>query len=266
MIKNWIHEQVDRNIAQFDKAMETHYPESRSYVRDPVAHLSRLCDQCNYLEAVKVVDWQKYLGQGSAVLDLGCGGGWLSGYLSTFDSVRTIYALDSSKHYLSEMMPRVVELMGGRPEKVQPIEGLFSPLLFPDGHLDVVVAASALHHADNLESALKEIRRVVKKDGWLLLLNEAPTSRFGHVYLIAKSTLKTLIRSTLQMYKPVSQAVSSSGFLSNPLLGDREYPTWYWEEALKRSGFELVQHIDSGLPAIKGGRGPSLEHFVCKAC
>jgi len=263
--KIWINEQTDRNIAQFDTLMEIHYPESKVYINDPREHISRICEQCNYLDAVKLIDWNKYLKDDCVVLDIGCGGGWLTGFLSKFDSVSTIYALDSSKHYLSELMPQVVKLMEGKHKKVQPIEGLFTPLLFPDGFLDIVVAASALHHADNLEQFLKEIRRVLKKGGLLFVLNETPMSRFGYVYLMTKSVVKIILRSLLKIYKPVSQSVSSSGFLSNPFLGDRDYPLWYWVETINRSGFTIVEHINTGLPTMKGGKGYSLKHFVCKA-
>ena len=135
MTKTWIHEQTDVGIAQFDKAMETHYAESGGYIRDPREHVARICNECNYLEAVKQIDWSKYLEPGCSVLDMGCGGGWLTAYLSRLEPTRTIYALDSSKHYLSNMLPQVVQLMDGRWEKVQPIQGLFSPLLLPDGSI-----------------------------------------------------------------------------------------------------------------------------------
>ncbi|MBE7411796.1 MAG: hypothetical protein HS129_06995 [Leptospiraceae bacterium] len=117
-VKSWIHDQTDLNIAQFDTAMEIYYPESKSYVRDPGEHIKRICEECNYLEAVKLIEWNKYLSPGSSVMDMGCGGGWLTAYLSKFEFVKTIYALDSSKQYLSGMMPQVVKLMEGKIKKV----------------------------------------------------------------------------------------------------------------------------------------------------
>lgn len=108
--------------------------------------------------------------------------GWLTGYLSKLESVSTVYALDSSKYFLLKMMPKIVMLMGGgRQEKIVPIEGLFTPLMFEDGALDVVVASSVLHHADSLEAVLREIKRVLKEDGLLVILNETPSSGMRHV-------------------------------------------------------------------------------------
>jgi SAM-dependent methyltransferase len=265
MNRSWIHQQADRNIAQFDEAMETHYPESGVYIRDPKEHVVRICEQCNYLDAVKRIDWSAYLKNGCSLMDLGCGGGWLSGYLSKFDSVRTIYALDSSKHYLFDLLPQVIKLMEGRPEKIVPIEGLFTPLLFQDGFLDVVVASSALHHADNLEGVLKEIRRILKKKGWLFILNETPSSKLEHLWFATKAIVKIYANLCLGRYKAVSQSVSSSGFLCDPCLGDRDYPLWYWKGALERSGFSIIERVDTRLPTVKKEEGPGLVHLICKA-
>ncbi|MEI7636304.1 MAG: class I SAM-dependent methyltransferase [Syntrophus sp. (in: bacteria)] len=265
MNKSWIYKQTDLNVAQFDKAMETYYPESRAFIHDPREHVARICDQCNYLDAIKLIDWKAYIRHDCSIMDLGCGGGWLSGYLSKSESVSVIYALDSSKHYLFELMPQVVKFMEGRQEKIVPIEGLFMPLLFQDGFLDIVVASSVLHHADSLDGVLKEIRRTLKKDGLLFVLNETPSSRFGHMFLLAKAVIKIFFNVLLRNYKPISQSVSSSGYLYDPYLGDRDYPLWYWKKAIERSGFSIIEYVDTRLPTMKKGKGTRLVHLICKA-
>ena len=264
MNKSWIHEQTERNISQFDKAMEASCPESRTYIHDPKEYLSRISEQCNYLDAVKLIDWKSCLRKDCFILDLGCGGGWLTGYLSKLESVSTIYALDSSKYFLSDMMPEIVMLMGGRQEKIVPIEGLFTPLMFGDGALDVVVASSVLHHADSLEAVLREIKRVLKSDGLLVVLNETPSSGIRHILSLSKAFLKILLNALFHNYKSVSASISSCGYLYDPLLGDRDYPLWYWREALTRSGFSITDIVDSGMATVKTKKGRSLTHFVCR--
>jgi ubiquinone/menaquinone biosynthesis C-methylase UbiE len=265
MNKNWIHEQTELNISQFDKAMEASSPESRTYLYDPKAYFERIAEQCNYLDAIKLVAWSSYLGKDCSVLDLGCGGGWLTGHLSTFEFVNTIYALDSSKHFLLDMMPKIVVLMDGKSEKIIPIEGLFTPLLFEDDSLDAVVASSVLHHADSLEGMLKEIKRVLKKDGMLFVLNETPSWGIRYTLSITKAFIKIFTDALFSNYKSISPSISSCGYLYDPTLGDRVYPLWYWKEAIKHSGFSIVENIDSGLPTVKNKKGLSLVHFVCRA-
>lgn len=265
MNKSWIHEQTEVNISQFDKAMEASSPEARTYIRDPKKYLSRISEQCNYLDAVKLIDWKSCLRKDCCVLDLGCGGGWLTGYLSKIESVSTIYALDSSKYFLLDMMPKIVMLMGGRQEKIVPIEGLFTPLMFEDGVLDVVVASSVLHHADSLEVVLREIKRVLKRDGLLVILNETPSSGVRHALSLSKAFMKILLNAFFHNYKSISASISSCGYLYDPSLGDKDYPLWYWREAITRSGFSTIDTVDSEMPTLKEKQGRSLIHFFCRA-
>jgi SAM-dependent methyltransferase len=212
-----------------------------------------------------MVPWEDYLPLSSKVCDMGCGGGWLTAMLSRVDSVETIYALDSSQHFLQNLLPQVMALMKGNQVKLVEIEGLFQPMLFEDAHLDAVVASSALHHADNLESVLKEIRRTLKPGGLLFVLNETPVSGYRHLLSVLAASVRTLRDLSLQRYRPASPSVSASGYLYDPALGDRDYPIWYWKQALRASGFVIESVIDTGMPTVKGRKGRSLIHFVCRA-
>jgi ubiquinone/menaquinone biosynthesis C-methylase UbiE len=261
----WLIEQTKRNLSQFETAMETYYPESRRYLRDAASFYARISEECNYVQAVDLIDWRRYFKPGAKVLDLGGGSGWLSGYLSKYDGVETIYLLDSSRYFLHDMLPPTVQLAGGRPEKIVPIEGLFTPLLFEDSFLDVVVASSAVHHGDNLESLLREVRRVLKKDGQLFILNETPHSQARYLLAISRAFLRMLRDTALCRFQPVSPSVSSSGYLYDPYLGDKTFPIWYWERAIARAGFSLAEIVDTHLPTVKGKPGRSLTHFLCRA-
>lgn len=264
MNKMWIYEQTERNVLQWDGAMETHYPESSGWLRNPDDYFVRLCRECNYLDAVKLIDWNVYLKRDFQILDMGCGGGWLTGYLSKFESVSKIYALDSSRRFLSNVLPQVTKIMEGRPEKIEAIEGMFTPLLFQDASLNMVVASSALHHADSLEGVLKETRRVLKADGLLFILNETPRPWFRYILSLTVAFAKIMKKVIARDYESTSPSISSCGFLYDPYLGDKSYPLWYWKEALKRSGFSIIEVADTGLPTVKGKRGAGLTHFVCK--
>lgn len=265
MESNWIAEQTRRGVAQFDRAMMEMYPESNAYLQNARNYLDTVGVTCNYIAACDQVNWTNCLPPNATVLDMGCGGGWLSAMLSRFDSVRTIYALDSSQHFLRNLLPQVMTLMEGRQDKLLTIEGLFQPLLFEDACLDVVVASSALHHAENLESVLKEVRRTLKPGGRLIVLNETPWAGYRHLLFVLAATVRTLRDLLFQRYRPVSPAISASGYLYDPALGDRDYPLWYWKEALRASGFFVESVIDTGMPTVKGSQGRSLIHFVCRA-
>jgi hypothetical protein len=51
----------------------------------------------------------------------------------------------------------------------------------------------------------------------------------------------------------------------DPNLGDINYPSWYWREAIKSAGFELTEEKNTNMPTVKGTKMTGLTHFVCKA-
>jgi ubiquinone/menaquinone biosynthesis C-methylase UbiE len=245
-MESWISRQTEANTAQFEKLMEQYHPSSRLYTKDAVSFLRRITEECNYLEAVIKISPEKHLSLGTVMVDLAAGIGWLTAYMSKFDCVDKIYTLDTSKYCLENMLPEVITLMGGKGEKVQPIEGLFSPLLFKDESIDCVMVSSSLHHAENLEKVLVEIARVLKINGVLFILNETPHSYAGYAFQMIRSSLRIIKDSILKKYHGISSTISSSGLLHDPFLGDRAYPLWYWIAAIKKAGFSETKIIDTG--------------------
>jgi len=234
--------------------------------REPGENFRCLNEVWNSLDAVRIVEWDRYLAHGnSTVLDVGGGTGWLSAYLSTHEKIGKIYLLDSSKFFLERMYPEIVKLMEGRPDKIIPVNGLFFPLLLEDESLDLVVASSSLHHAEHLESALKEIYRVLKRNGKLLILNETPYSMSGYLSIIIKQFMVIMKNTVSREYRPMSASISSSGCLYDPYLGDKCYPLWHWVKAIEASDFLLTEVIDSQLLTNKKDiKGIRLTHFVCE--
>lgn len=265
MVRKWLYKQTRYGVVQFDKCMTDSNLIPKSFLHDPFQYLKTIGEICNYEAASECIPWDEYLGKKSCVMDLGCGGGWLAAKLSRHKSVKTVYALDSSRHFLHALMPQVIDLMKGKPDKVVPIEGLFQPILFEDAHLDVIVASSVLHHAECLSSLLKEMRRVLKQSGYLIILNETPWPGCRYLVSVAAAAFRILRNLLLRNFYAISPSISSSGYLYDPRLGDRDYPRWYWEKALTDSGFAMESVIDTGLPTIKGGKGRPLIHFICRA-
>lgn len=261
---SWVSQQQAIGIAQFDQEMSKAHPELTGYLANASDYVHTIANECNYLHATEMLDWHLYLTGKMKVLDLGCGGGWLSAYLSQFSSVEQIYALDSSKYFLEKLLPNVINVMGGDLQKIEVVEALFTPLLFETNSLDLVVASSAVHHAENLESLLLEIARALKPNGRLILLNETPRGGFRYFISAVMASLRIIKNIAGCQYFSVSPAISSSCFLYDPRLGDRDYPMWYWRKALDISGFTIEEIMNTGLPTIKDGKGRPLIHFICK--
>ncbi|MGB5920494.1 methyltransferase domain-containing protein [Arcobacter sp.] len=264
MNKDWIYQQTLHNVSQWDKIMEHKYPEVKEWNNDGNKYFIQVCEKCNFLDATKVIDFDKFLNDNSTVIDLGCGGGWLSAYLSRFEKVKIILAIDTSKNYLYNILPTVIKILKGKSEKIVPVEGLFSPLMLEDNSVDLIVASAAFHHAFNLEELFKETYSKLKKGGYLIVLNETPISGYLYIKRIIKAFIKILYKVLKRQYESPSPKISVNGFEYDPYLGDKNYPFWYWERAIKEADFELVEIIDTNLTTVKNVKSDKLIHFVCK--
>lgn len=260
-METWIIDQILKKSSTFDLEMEKN---SSDYTSDPYKYFNRVCRECNYLDAVENIRWSKYIKEDSKVLDLAGGTGWLSAYLSKNSDVKSITLVDLSKQYLSVNLPVSVELLNGDLSKIHTIEGFFTPLLLEDEQFDLIVVSSSLHHAENLEEVLIDLHRVLKTDGYCLILNETPVSQLLYLRIVILSFLRILKSILVKFYTPISPKISASGYLYDPHLGDIMYPTWYWKKAIHTSGLSLVETVDSGLSTVKKVKGLPLTHFICK--
>ena len=260
----WLEKQILITTTQWDKSLTFFYPETKIWMRDAESYCKHLTQTCNYLNAAKLIDWDKYLVPSSRVLDVGCGGGWLTAFLSKNNKINQILSIDSSLSYLDDYLPMVVNLLGGDINKVETIQGLFSPIILEDESIDTIVISSALHHADNINTVLVEFYRVLKPVGYLMILNETPVKNLTFIIQTLKAVIKIFLSIILKRYQPYLQKVSAGAHLNNPYLGDVDYPDWYWQKAISASGFDLVEYRDSKLPTISGLEGRSLKHFICK--
>ena len=264
MDSNWLCLQTLKNTEQWDRSLTTYYPQAKLWMKDSVSYFKHLTEVCNYLNATKLVDWDKYIVNDAMILDIGCGGGWLTGYLSKNSKVRKIIAIDSSANYIDNYLPGVVSQLSGDMYKIQTVQGLFAPILLDSESVDAIVISSALHHADSLSGVLEEFKRVLKPNSYLIILNETPGGNFRFIYQQLRSVVKMFAFSIFRVFRPFSQKISAGSFLYDPYLGDVDYPPWYWKKAINVSGFDLIEFFDTKLPTISNSKGRSLKHFICK--
>lgn len=110
------------------------------------------------------------LPRGMVIADLGCGTGYLARGLAGL--VGKIICVDRSRAMLSEARKR---LAAERPEAaVEFRRGELHALPLQDGEVDGVVAGMVLHHLSELAPALAEMRRVLKPQAPLVILELEP--------------------------------------------------------------------------------------------
>ena len=141
----------------------------------------------------------------SVILDVGCGGGKTVNKLAYLVPQGRIFGIDIS-HDMVEFSRKVNKELIVQ-NRVQIVEGSVEEMSFPDGYFDLVTAFETYYFWPNFVEALKEIKRVLKSDGRLLLVSEmvkngiyevenAKLIRETHVHLIPLRAIQNIMLAT----------------------------------------------------------------------
>jgi ubiquinone/menaquinone biosynthesis C-methylase UbiE len=117
--------------------------------------------------AVAMLDVQP----GQKVLEIGFGPGVTIKLLAEMIGDGAVTGIDSSRVLVGQAKRRNAEAV--RAERVALHWGSVEQLPFPDAMFDRILAVNSLHHWPNIEENLREVRRVLKAGG-LLLIAEQP--------------------------------------------------------------------------------------------
>lgn len=233
---------------------------------EPDAVWEHIRNNTNLVRAFERLEWPAICPVGSTVLDLGCGSGWLSALLSQEPNVKRIIAWDSSPHLLSDVLPRVFELIGGDAGKLTTVCGNFVPLLLDDHSIDVVVMSSAFHHAPDPRRLLEELRRALAPQGTIALLNETPwhpLAMLGFATRMYAAAVADLLGRDVRR----AGHIGAEHALYDDALGDRAYTARVWRRMTSRAGFS-VEIVDTGMPSYppstrpRGRLEPNLFHLL----
>ncbi len=104
----------------------------------------------------------------AVVLDLGCGAGHASFAVAPCAASVTAYDLTAE---MLEVVQREAEVRGFK--NIRTVEGRAETLPFPDAHFDWAISRYSAHHWHDVPAALREMRRVVKPDGGVILIDSA---------------------------------------------------------------------------------------------
>jgi hypothetical protein len=132
------------------------------------------------------------------------------------------------------------------------------PLPLPNESYDLIVASSSIHHTTNLFSSLAGLRRLLRRDGVLLLLNETPRTFDEYLNYTLKIISLILERVGCRLSTEFQETLSANGILYDAKLGDTAFAFHQYANALTNAGFRYGI-IRSGVYT-----GPvELVHFVC---
>lgn len=98
------------------------------------------------------------------IADLGAGTGFIS--LRVGEEANLVFSIDSSKNMLSELYKSAKDK---NLNNIYPIKGSLEDLPLFDNSVDIIFINMALHHVTNPDIAIKEMNRVLKKGGQVVI-------------------------------------------------------------------------------------------------
>ncbi len=110
--------------------------------------------------------------------DLAAGICWPAPQILAHPQVERLYCVEYSRHRLTTSAPIYLASHQVDPDWVRLALGSFYDIQLPDQSLDFIVLAASFHHADDPDRLLGEVRRLLKTDGWVILIGE-PVVRFS---------------------------------------------------------------------------------------
>jgi ubiquinone/menaquinone biosynthesis C-methylase UbiE len=150
---------------------------------------------------------------GLLVGDLAVGIGWTSSLISRITNVAEVNAFEISRHRIETLFESSVNIFGAQSQKINRFIGSFYETGLPDEYLDVVFMSQAFHHAENPFILLKEIFRILKSDGIVLIVGEPSISYMDYFRKIFIELIKRqkIVTNFYELFKP------------NTITGDRYY-------------------------------------------
>jgi ubiquinone/menaquinone biosynthesis C-methylase UbiE len=142
--------------------------------RKPTGWLGRLFLWVMKRVHSKLAEWglqQVSVGKDDTILDVGCGGGAMVRKLATVAAEGKVYGVDHSEQ--SVTAARRTNTQGIAEGRVEIRQASVSALPFPDGLFDLVTAVETHYFWPDLPADMREILRVLKPGGTLVVLAEA---------------------------------------------------------------------------------------------
>lgn len=171
--------------------------------------------------------------KGLVGLELAAGNCWSAPILFSKLELATMMFLDFSEHRIFKLAPYVLNHYKIPSEKVELIRGDFYNLKLDDECVDFVLLAQAFHHAENPNELLKEIKRILKPNGKVLIVGEPKVS-----FKLRFSFTKQYIKNSLQNKRiELRDLFPYIVFEKNDILGDIVYDDRGYRYFFRLAGF-----------------------------
>ena len=172
-------------------------------------------------------------------VDLAAGTLWAARYLLAAGPVERLYCVEYSQHRLLKIGPAVLEHYGTAPPRVVLALGSFYDLRLPDDSVDFAFMSQALHHADEPDRVLVELRRVLRRDGVAIVIGEHRVPARAQAAQAARVAASRLPPGAQRRVFGHEIEVSDTGLApeTDRLAGDHFYTRRQYRDMFERRGF-----------------------------
>lgn len=202
--------------------------------------LNRDLDKC-----VRVLDAQFSRRVSGVGIDLAAGNLWAAPYLLRIPNVHQLFALEFSRHRLLKLGPALLDHYQVTADRITLVLGSFYDLKLENASIDFVFMSSAFHHADDPNRLLREISRVLKRTGVVIIIGEqivdVRKERLKHAikFVISKTTPSILQLNLFGKLLSANSLIKSEAeiFKADPILGDQLYTDAEYASMFSTHGF-----------------------------
>lgn len=191
-------------------------------------------------------------------IDLAAGNLWAVPHLLECGEIHTIYCLEYSKHRLLKLGTSVLDHYHVPREKAILVYGSFYDLHLEDMSLDFILLSSAFHHAEFPDRLLKEMKRVLKPEGCVIILGE-PSPNFVMAYcryfvrlsisrILPRKIQEKIFHRTFRAERIIPRGEDL--IPTDPCLGDHYYLSEEYRNLFRSQGF-VMQEIRSKNASFK---------------
>lgn len=171
-------------------------------------------------------------------IELGAGLALLSVALIQEDDqnlIEGIFALEAVMPFASKGIQRTsAEILGPQRLKIMPCYGVFEEIPLADHTLDFACQIESLHHAEDLDVALKEVSRVLRPGAYLISIDRSWTDS------VSTKVLEEMLDHEYSKQWLDAKKFNSESTFTRRDNGEHEYRDKDWKRAFERSGFTLV--------------------------
>jgi len=171
-------------------------------------------------------------------VDVGGGVALISATIAKNFKIDKIYCVEYVEEVVKLCHPIVKKnILEKNFNQVQSIVGDFDNLQLPNNSIDFMISWDSLHHSENPVKTLNECKRVLKDNGFLVIIDKSHNNSVSDDEII-----------NMLDYQYDKEFLKLNNLDTNTILfrkdeGEHEYRFYEWENFFENAGFKIIQNF-----------------------